>query len=206
MNWRLAFIAGLAASGALQLPLAKAEEPVFIGEVRLFPGPFCPPGWIEADGRQLRVDDYTDLFGLLGTRHGGDGVTTFQLPDVSAPATQAPFFGGGARLYQKCDFTGASVPLGLGGYRLGALPGAIQLSQVASVRLPSDWQITLYTGPDFDGEATTLMGDDACLGESVVNDVSSLVISRIAAPADVAPAQPVLTPCIAIRGFFPVPD
>jgi microcystin-dependent protein len=42
----------------------------------------CPDGWLPADGRQLTVAQYTPLFSLYSNRFGGDGVTTFKLPDL----------------------------------------------------------------------------------------------------------------------------
>lgn len=43
---------------------------------------FAPQGWMLCNGASLSVNDYTALFSLLGTRFGGDGVTTFNLPDL----------------------------------------------------------------------------------------------------------------------------
>ena len=48
----------------------------------LFGGNFCPRGWAEADGRLLAVTQNDALFSLYGTLYGGDGRTTFGLPDL----------------------------------------------------------------------------------------------------------------------------
>ncbi len=53
----------------------------FIGQVGVFAGNF-QPGWMFADGRLLPIDQYTALFSLIGTTYGGDGQTTFALPDL----------------------------------------------------------------------------------------------------------------------------
>jgi microcystin-dependent protein len=53
----------------------------FIGEVDLFAGNFAPQGWALANGQLLRIDQNTALFALLGTTYGGDGISTFGLPD-----------------------------------------------------------------------------------------------------------------------------
>ena len=54
----------------------------FIGEVMMFAGNFAPRGWLPCDGTLLPISQYDALFALLGTTYGGDGVTTFALPDL----------------------------------------------------------------------------------------------------------------------------
>ena len=54
----------------------------FLGEVRLFPYTFAPVGWEVAQGQTLAIAQNQALFSLLGTNFGGDGVTTFALPDL----------------------------------------------------------------------------------------------------------------------------
>jgi microcystin-dependent protein len=54
----------------------------FLGEVALFAGNFVPSGWALADGRSLMIRQNMALFSLLGTTYGGDGRSTFFLPDL----------------------------------------------------------------------------------------------------------------------------
>ncbi len=54
----------------------------FIGEVRLFPYSFTPAGWLPCDGSLLGIEEYPALYGLIGTTFGGDGTTTFAVPDL----------------------------------------------------------------------------------------------------------------------------
>jgi microcystin-dependent protein len=54
----------------------------FIGEVRMFAGTFAPNGWAFCDGSLLPISQYDALFSLIGTTYGGDGQTTFALPDL----------------------------------------------------------------------------------------------------------------------------
>jgi microcystin-dependent protein len=54
----------------------------FIGEIRMFAGTFAPRGWAFCDGQLLAVAQNDALFSLLGTIYGGDGRTTFGLPDL----------------------------------------------------------------------------------------------------------------------------
>ncbi len=57
------------------------SEP-FVGEIRMFAGNFAPRGWAFTDGQLLAVSQNDALFSLLGTIYGGDGRTTFGLPDL----------------------------------------------------------------------------------------------------------------------------
>lgn len=54
----------------------------FIGEIRMFGGTFAPFGWAFCDGQLLPISENETLFYLLGTTYGGDGQTTFALPDL----------------------------------------------------------------------------------------------------------------------------
>ena len=58
----------------------------FIGEIMLFGGTFAPRGWAFCDGQLLAISSNTALFSLLGTTYGGDGRTTFGLPDLRGRA------------------------------------------------------------------------------------------------------------------------
>ena len=58
----------------------------FIGEIRIFGGSFAPNGWAKCEGQILSIAQNTALFSLLGTYYGGNGVTTFALPDLRGRA------------------------------------------------------------------------------------------------------------------------
>lgn len=57
------------------------SEP-YIGEIRLFAGNFAPRGWAFCNGQSQSIAQNTALFSLLGTTYGGNGQTTFNLPDL----------------------------------------------------------------------------------------------------------------------------
>jgi len=57
------------------------SEP-FIGQITVFPYSFPPKGWADCVGQVMPISQNTTLFALLGTRYGGDGRTTFGLPDL----------------------------------------------------------------------------------------------------------------------------
>ena len=58
----------------------------FVAEIRMFAGNFAPNGWAFCDGSILSIASNTALFSLLGTTYGGDGRTTFALPDLRGRA------------------------------------------------------------------------------------------------------------------------
>ena len=58
----------------------------FIGQLQLFAFNFAPQGWAKCDGQILQIASNTALFSLLGTQYGGDGRTTFGLPDLRGRA------------------------------------------------------------------------------------------------------------------------
>lgn len=61
------------------------SEP-FIGEIKIFAGNFAPRGWAFCQGQIVAISKNTALFSLLGTTYGGDGQTTFALPDLRGRA------------------------------------------------------------------------------------------------------------------------
>ena len=62
-------------------PMASANTP-FLGEVDLVAFNFAPKGWALCEGQLLSINQNTALFSLLGTQYGGDGISTFALPDL----------------------------------------------------------------------------------------------------------------------------
>src|ERR1044071_1085604 len=64
---------------------AHAQEP-FIGEIRWVGFNFAPRGWATCDGQIMSIAQNTALFSLLGTTYGGNGQTTFALPDMRGRA------------------------------------------------------------------------------------------------------------------------
>jgi len=58
-----------------------AQVDCYVGEIRLFTGNYAPQGWHICDGSVLQISDNEILYTLIGTTYGGDGITTFALPD-----------------------------------------------------------------------------------------------------------------------------
>ncbi|WP_299769699.1 tail fiber protein [uncultured Dokdonia sp.] len=72
----------------------------FLGEIKLFAGNFAPRAWAYCDGQLLPISQYSALFSILGTTYGGDGRTTFALPDLRGRAAIHPGNGPGLSSYQ----------------------------------------------------------------------------------------------------------
>ncbi len=71
----------------------------FVAEIRIFAGNFAPTGWALCDGQLLPITQNTALFSLLGTTYGGDGRTTFGLPNLQGSAPIS--FGQGTGLSER---------------------------------------------------------------------------------------------------------
>ena len=90
------------------------SEP-FLGEIRMFAGNFAPRSWAFCDGQLLAISQNSALFSLFGTIYGGDGRTTFGLPDCRG---RSPIHAGDGP--------------GLGSVRLGAKSGSNASGAVAA--------------------------------------------------------------------------
>ncbi len=55
----------------------------YVGEIRRFPNQQIPDDWLECNGQTLDIDRYAALFAAIGATYGGDGKTTFAVPDLS---------------------------------------------------------------------------------------------------------------------------
>ena len=67
----------------------------FVAEIRMFPFNFAPTGWAFCDGQLMPLSQNTALFSLLGTVYGGDGKSTFGLPDLQGNAAMQAGQGSG---------------------------------------------------------------------------------------------------------------
>src|ERR1700744_1130673 len=56
----------------------------FVGEIRMFGGNFAPAGWLMCQGQILSISENETLFNLIGTTYGGDGTSTFALPNLQS--------------------------------------------------------------------------------------------------------------------------
>lgn len=82
--------------------MSHAAAEFYVGELLLAPFGFAPDGFLPCDGRQLLIKDNVGLFSLIGTTYGGNGMTTFALPDLRG---RVPVGQGGAWVLGQSDGT-----------------------------------------------------------------------------------------------------
>jgi|SRR5581483_7749037 len=80
----------------------------YVGEIRIFAGNFAPAGWMFCDGQLLPISENETLFNLIGTTYGGDGQSTFALPDLRGRLPLHQGTGGGGT-YQLAEAGGAET-------------------------------------------------------------------------------------------------
>jgi Microcystin-dependent protein len=78
----------------------------FVAEIRIFPFFFAPKGWAFCDGQLMPISQNTALFSLLGTTYGGDGKSTFALPNMQGNAPMQPGQGQGLSLRDLGEMSG----------------------------------------------------------------------------------------------------
>ncbi len=80
-------------------------DEAFIGSIMLFPYDFSPRGWLPCEGQILPIGNYQALFSLLGTKFGGDGRSSFALPDLKdkSPAPSMKYYMAIEGLYPTRD-------------------------------------------------------------------------------------------------------
>ena len=80
----------------------------FLAEIRIFTGNFPPRGWAFCNGQLMAISQNTALFSLLGTTYGGDGKSTFALPNLQGCASMAPGQGPGLSLHELGETSGTT--------------------------------------------------------------------------------------------------
>jgi hypothetical protein len=103
-------------------PKEGMASETFIGEIRLFAASQEPAGWVQCAGQLVPINDYQALSSILGETHGGDGKTTFALPDLRRATPLG--IGPEHRLGQRTEFTVASG----GADGDGTLPGYLAVN------------------------------------------------------------------------------
>jgi microcystin-dependent protein len=79
----------------------------FVAEIRIFPFYFAPKGWAFCNGQIMPISQNTALFSLLGTTYGGDGKSTFALPDLQGRVVMQPGQGPGLSLHDLGESGGS---------------------------------------------------------------------------------------------------
>jgi microcystin-dependent protein len=168
----------------------------FVAEIRIFGFNFAPKGWAFCNGQLLPISQNTALFSLLGTTYGGDGKSTFALPDLQGNAAMHPGQGPGLSLHD-----------------LGETGGSETVTLLAS-EIPAHSHFVIAQVPPADTNLPqgTVLARSSVGGTSPYQPPGGPLISM--SPSALTPAggslphnnmQPYLTLsfCIALQGVFP---
>lgn len=200
---RYATLSGVVAALALASGAAQAQERL-LGEIILVGYSFCPNPSVEADGRLLRIDSNGPLYSIYGTTFGGDGLTTFALPDLRGRTPIHLGEGPGLSAYGLGEKGGAETRVldaaQLPPHAHGATGRLHGLNSPASTPSPQGALPALSTGAAIygvapPGGATVEMGPQA-----VTVAVESAGEGQ---PVDVRQPYQVLRFCIMTNGIFP---
>jgi microcystin-dependent protein len=168
----------------------------YVGEIRLLPYSFAPVGWQLCDGSVLSISDYIALFNLIGTTYGGDGNSTFAVPDLRG---RIPIHQGNGN--------------GLTPRVIGELSGSESVT-VISTQLPAHSHsfaatsnLAAINAPGNTVELGGLSTDTMYAGAVTANNIplSSATISPAGGSQPHANLMPTLTAsfCIAVDGIYP---
>ena len=166
----------------------------FIAEIRIFPLNFAPRGWAFCNGQLIGISQNTALFSLLGTTYGGDGRTTFALPNLQGRIPMHPGQSPGLPNYDLGE-SGGSTAVMLQESQMPAHTHAWMASnQTAEDRTPANEFVARATG----GTLYTTTSDG-------LTPMASGAVAPVGGGQPHNNLQPYLTVnfCIALQGIFP---
>jgi microcystin-dependent protein len=169
---------------------------MFVGEIRLFPFGFAPLGWAQCDGQLLPISQNTALFSLLGTFYGGDGVSTFALPNLQGGIAVGQGQGSGLSNYTvgqtggeaSVTLTTSEIPAHTHSLRAGSTSGKINLPSATDFLGAVGGGLAKKTDA-YNASANTTMAASGTAGSFQAHN-------------NMAPYL-VLNYCIALQGIYP---
>ena len=192
-------LSAIAATGfsTMTAPAAHANDPT-LGQLMAFGGNFCPRGWSTASGQLLAVSSNDALFSLFGTIYGGDGRTTFALPDLR-----------GRRAISQGQSSGTN------NHRLGAKSGTENLT-LTIANIPSHTHDGRIKATNAAGNSTTPVRNSLAISPTGTNiystadpannmNANDLNISPAGGGQSMNKTSPFLTMqwCVAMVGIYP---
>ncbi len=187
-------LAALGLGASLAAGPARAQEP-YVGQIQLVGENFCPRGYAEAAGQLLAVSQNDALFSLYGTIYGGDGRTTFGLPDLRG----------------RVAITAGQGP-GLSSYREGAKGGAERIT-LTQTQMPNHTHTPALKGSSTAAESNSpagavLAGASAytvlgALNATLKPDTLALQNSGGSQPTNLIQPILALRYCVALVGIYP---
>jgi len=182
--------------GTLSTP-AYALDPL-IGQVIMFAGNFCPRGFAKAEGQLLSISQNQALYSILGTTYGGDGSTTFALPDFRGRSVVGPGTGPGLSTYRL-------------GQKSGVETQPIQVQNMPAHRHTVNATNTIADKGGPGGKRLAAMGNAGSTGPFVYSEAAAnrtmaedtISLTGSGAPLNVRAPSIALQSCIAITGIYP---
>jgi microcystin-dependent protein len=162
----------------------------YVGEIRMFAGNFAPAGWMFCEGQLLPISENETLFQLIGTTYGGDGESTFGLPDLR----------GRLPIHQGNGFILAEQG--------GAEEITLTVSQIAAHSHPSLATTALGTNPNPQNNILAAAGNINLYRETAANTpMSNQAIGPVGGSQPHTNFQPYLCVdfIISLFGIFPSP-
>ncbi len=161
----------------------------FLGEIRLFGFTFAPNGWALCNGQLLSIGQNTALYNLLGTYYGGDGVSTFGLPNLQG---RVPLHQGNANGSYVVGQSGGSTTETLSVSQLPAHNHAVFAHKGAgNAKVPTNNLPAATSGDSYDATGNVSM-NATMIGETGSGE-----------PVSVVQPYLTLTFCIALSGIYP---
>ena len=110
----------------------------FVAEIRIFAGNFAPTGWAFCNGQLLPISQNTALFSLIGTFYGGDGKTTFALPNLQGRAPMHQGAGPGLTPRDLGESSGSDTVTLIASEMPSHTHAMVATASPASARAPAD--------------------------------------------------------------------
>jgi len=169
---------------------AFASSEPYIGEIQTFGLNFCPRGWAEANGQLLPISQNTALFSLFGTNFGGNGTSTFGLPDLRGRSV-----------------IGSGQGPGLSNRVIGQTGGA-EMVTLTTNQIPAHthgFQVKTGRGVTTNGEAAFVAESGIFRTNGTVDVLNASTISSSGGNQPHENMAPFLTMinCVALQGIFP---
>ena len=190
-------LGALLALGALCVtPTADAQQP-FIGEVVCGGWNFCPQGWAECSGQLMPIAENDALFALIGTTYGGDGQTTFALPNI-----------------QSRTMVGQGQGAGLSSKVIGETGGVESVTLTPS-QIPSHTHaMVAHMGAEKSASPTNRIAGPAPISAPVYTGTAPNTTLKASTLSSVGGSQPhnnlqpylAVKCCISLFGVFPSPN
>lgn len=197
-NGVAAALAGAALMAAA--PAQACNDTPYLGSICMTAATYCPRGYAEANGQVLAISQFSALYSLMGTTYGGDGKTTFALPDLRGrtPVGQgngtglSPVQQGGKRGSESVTLTRDNLPAHNHSAHAVNVPG----TGVASA---NSWIANPATGdrPPIVYNGYAASGSQVPLNEGVIGMTGNSM------PVNTLPPQLGVRYCVAMEGIFP---